>query len=225
MRKKRISHKEIAKKFDSVAETFDKISNEYTVTRRYNEILKHIKGKCLEVGAGTGKLLSSYNDKKHILTDISYKMCKVASSRHNKVVCCDAQKLPFHNNTFDTIISSEVVYYLNNPELFVKESHRLLKRRGKLIISSANQDMQIYDKIRKFARKMGVKRMYFDDPINSFVRLKDLEKLLKKNKLKIKVANKIILLPFKSFHKINVLAEKTFLKHFSVFIFIVAEKE
>jgi len=217
---------EIAKRFDSVAETFDKISNRYTVARRYREILKYARGKCLEVGAATAGIASKHSEKNHILTDISYKMCKIAKKRNKaKTVCCDAERLPFRDKAFDTIISSEMIYYLNEPELFVKESHRLLKRKGKLIMSSANQDMQIYDKIRKFARKMGIKRMYFDDPVNSFMRMEDMEKLLRKNKFKIKVANKIVLLPFRAFHGINRLAERTFLKHFSIFIFIVAEKE
>lgn len=222
MRNDKITNREVAVSFDSIAENFDTVSNDYAVSRRYMEISKHLKGKCLEVGAGP---VNAFRDiRRIVLTDISYKMCEVANKKHDvKVVCCDAESLPFKKNTFDTIISAEVIYYLDNPEHFIQESKRILKKNGKLIISSANQNMKVFDYLRNLLRKMGMKNMYFDDPIKSFSKLQDIKKFLTRNGFKLKTVKRMVFFPFKSFDRLNRIIEKTFLKRFCIFIIIVAE--
>jgi|SRR3989338_3476158 len=226
MKEKKLSNREFAKIFDSVAEKFDEISNTYTVLRRYNEIIKSVKGNCLEVGAGTGNMISlTKNKKDYLLSDISFKMCKVSKQKyHCNTVCCDAEKLPFSDNTFDTIISSETIYILDHPQYFVKEAFRVLKDKGILIITVANQDMIIYDRVRAVLRSIGLSNMYFDDGVRSFMKLSELKNLLNKNKFRIKIEKKIILFPFKHLHRLNLMIEKTFLSYFSIFNLIVAEK-
>ena len=222
MRNDKITNREVAVSFDSIAENFDTVSNDYIASRRYMEISKHSKGKCLEAGAGPG---NAFRDiRRIVLTDISYKMCEVANKKHDvKIVCCDAESLPFKKNTFDTIISAEVIYYFDNPEHFIQESKRILKKNGKLIISSANQDMKVFDSIRAILRKFGIKNMYFDDTIQSFSKLQEINKILIRNGFKLKTVKKIILFPFKSFDGLNRIIEKTFLKRFCIFVIIVAE--
>lgn len=46
--------------------------------------------------------------------------------------------LPFHNEAFDTIICSEVIEHLENPHQFLKQCHRVLKKGGKLILTTPN---------------------------------------------------------------------------------------
>lgn len=223
---KKLSNSDFAKKFDEIAHKFDSISNSYTLTRRCMEVLKHIRGRCLEVGAGTGNVIFYIKNKKdYILSDISPKMCRVAKQKHNvNVVCCDAENLSFQDETFDTILSLEVMYYLSNPENFIKEARRILKDRGNIVIVMANQDMKIYDNIRGMLRKLGISRMYFDDGVRSFMKLSDLKRLLTKNGFELKLEKKIVLLPSKTFHSINLLIEKIFLNYFCAFVFVVAEK-
>ena len=226
MKGKKLSNREFAKRFDSVAEKFDEISNTYTVLRRYNEIIRFVKGNCLEVGAGTGNIISlTKNKKNYFLSDISFKMCKVSKRKyHCNVVCCDAEKLPFSDNAFDTIISSENIYILNHPQYFIKEAFRVLKNKGILVITAANQDMIIYDRIRAMLRSIGLGSMYFDDGVRSFIKLSELKNLLNKNKFRVKTEKKIILFPFKNLDYFNRVLEKTFLSYFSIFNSIVAEK-
>lgn len=226
MKKEKLSNREFAKRFDSVATKYDNMLNPYAVFRRYNEIMKFVKGKCLEVGAGTGRAISNNKIKNnYILLDISLKMCEVSKKKYeSNVVCCDAEKLPFANNTFDTIISSESIHYLNHPENFIKEANRVLKNGGVLIFSFANQDMIIYDKIRTMLRLIGLNKTYFDDGIRSFIKFSELKKLLDKYKLRIRISKKIILFPFKSLHYLNLIIEKTFLNYFCIFNFVVADK-
>jgi len=47
-------------------------------------------------------------------------------------------KLPFKNNSFDTIIAGDVIEHLENPYLLLKECNRVLRHNGKLIITTPN---------------------------------------------------------------------------------------
>lgn len=46
--------------------------------------------------------------------------------------------LPYKNNQFDLIISSETIEHLQNPHLFLSEIHRILKPKGTLILTTPN---------------------------------------------------------------------------------------
>ena len=61
-------------------------------------------------------------------------MCKqsVRNKREN-VICCDAEKLPIRDNILDGILSTETIYYLNNPQDFIRNSYNTLKNNSKLI--------------------------------------------------------------------------------------------
>lgn len=78
-------------------------------------------------------------------TDIDMPVLKTARKRLKKLGLkvklshYDGKKLPYANNTFDGIISTEVFEHVNNRQNFVKELHRVLKSSGKLIISSPNK--------------------------------------------------------------------------------------
>ena len=227
MKKRKPTNLEFAKKFDTVADKYIEISNDYTSTRRIKESLKFLKGRCLEVGGASGNLVKFIEDRSnYVLSDISPKMCEVARKKYNcKVVCCDAEKLPFKKNEFDSIICLEVIYYLDRPENFLREANRVLKPGGTLIISMFNNKVKYYHNLRTFLRRLKLFETYFDDPINTFISLKKLIKMLKSNNFKIVKDKKIILIPFGKFHKLNLLLEKTFLKVFSTFIIIVAKKD
>jgi SAM-dependent methyltransferase len=46
--------------------------------------------------------------------------------------------LPFSDGTFDYVLCSNGIEHLENPVLFLRESFRILKERGKLLISTPN---------------------------------------------------------------------------------------
>jgi SAM-dependent methyltransferase len=54
------------------------------------------------------------------------------------VVQLDAEELPFANASFDLVIFFEALYYLGQPDRFVREARRVLRPGGTLIISSVN---------------------------------------------------------------------------------------
>lgn len=93
---------------------------------------KKIEGKLIELGSGNGELAELVKGRaaKLTLTDIS---------RGRNIIRADFNRpLPFRPAEFDWAISLEVIEHLINHELFLKEIQRILKPRGRLIISTPN---------------------------------------------------------------------------------------
>ena len=156
-----LSNANYKQRFSSIAKIYEKISNQYTVNRRAESFKINPSELVLEVGSGTG-MISDLIDEQIICSDISYEMCKESIKKHVNVIWCDAEKLPIRENTLDGIISAEVIYYLNNPNAFINDSVRILKKDGKLMITIFNEKMQFIDSIRSFLRIFN-KKMYFND--------------------------------------------------------------
>ena len=214
-----LSNVDYKQRFSSIAKIYEKISNQYTVNRRAELFKISSSELILEVGSGTG-MISDLIDRQIICSDISYEMCKESAKKHMNVICCDAEKLPIRENTLDVIISAEVIYYLNNPNAFIEDSTRILKKDGKLMITIFNQKMQFIDSIRSFLRIFN-KKMYFDDG-HELMKYAILKELLEKNNFRITYLKKNVIFPFKSLHKINLLFEKTGFSYFCFFIIVEA---
>jgi len=54
----------------------------------------------------------------------------------NPNIISDAHSLPFGNSTFDTVISTEVLEHIKNPEIMISEMLRILRPCGICIVSS-----------------------------------------------------------------------------------------
>lgn len=48
----------------------------------------------------------------------------------------DAHRLPFENDKFDVILCTEVLEHIHSPEIAISEMKRVLKRQGKLILTT-----------------------------------------------------------------------------------------
>ena len=214
-----LSNADYKQRFSSIAKIYEKISNPYTVNRRAELFKIRTSELVLEVGSGTG-MVSDLIDEQIICSDISYEMCKESAKKHVNVICCDAEKLPIRENVLDGIISTEVIYYLNNPDIFLEDPTRILKKGGKFMITIFNHNMQFVDSIRSFLRIFN-KKMYFDDG-HELMKYIDLKELLEKNHFRITYLKRNVIFPFKSLHKINLLFEKTSFSHFCFFIIVEA---
>jgi SAM-dependent methyltransferase len=51
---------------------------------------------------------------------------------------CDAKNLPFKASNFDTVIGSEIIYYLHDPHSFLRNVFRVLVPGGQLILLWGN---------------------------------------------------------------------------------------
>lgn len=90
----------------------------------------NIRGRLLDAGAG--KL--SYRHLVKPLCD-EYKSMDFNQTHPELDYLSDIQSMPLKNETFDTVLSAEVLEHVPDPEKALREIHRVLKPGGKLVIS------------------------------------------------------------------------------------------
>ncbi len=120
-------------------------------------ILKNIRGICLEVGCGDGIWTSILKDRCKMLVsfDLSeYRVKNVYKTNPSiKFVVCDARRLPFKENIFNTVVALEVIEHLPATKdhiKFLSEVKRVLSPSGRFLISTPNRPIyRLYKKITK----------------------------------------------------------------------------
>ncbi|MGD1843547.1 MAG: class I SAM-dependent methyltransferase [Thermonemataceae bacterium] len=109
----------------------------------YVEAAKMIKGNLLEVGCGVGRGLSVLlNACEHYTAiDKNEQLIEALQQHHSAHTFIAMNIPPFKNiqeNTFDFLVSFQVIEHIQNDALFVEEIHRVLKPGGKAIITTPN---------------------------------------------------------------------------------------
>ena len=111
------------------------------------KILKQLSNKkVLDVGCGNGVFMDEIiqNNGYVVGLDYSKEMLKLAqtklttySSKFYQLICSDATKIPFSKSSFDVILASGLTDYLGQKdnEKFLKESSRVLKKKGIIIVT------------------------------------------------------------------------------------------
>lgn len=125
-------------------------NTQFSIMRtRYNLAKSHStkESDVLEIACGSGIGLGylSENAKKVIGGDIDTDLLSYAEKTYEKsekvsVLELDAQNLPFEDNSFDIVLIYEAIYYFPQIEKAFQEVSRVLKKDGKLIISTVNKD-------------------------------------------------------------------------------------
>lgn len=98
--------------------------------------------KALDAGCGDGKVAQIMGEKLGISfhgVDISRKGVELAKKLGVKAQVANlSNKIPFEDNCFDLVISTEVLEHVNDPDTFLKEIYRVLKPNGKLLLTTPN---------------------------------------------------------------------------------------
>ncbi|NLV86561.1 MAG: methyltransferase domain-containing protein [Clostridiales bacterium] len=108
---------------------------------------------CLDIGCGPGFFSILLAQMGHKVTAFDYSEGMLSQAQENfaemgvevKVQQGDAQKLPFADNSFDYIVSRNLVWNLEQPEQAYREWLRVLKSGGKLFIADANHYLFYFD--------------------------------------------------------------------------------
>lgn len=102
-------------------------------------LLSSAHGHVLEIGAGTGLNFSHYPADADVLaTDPDESMLKAAKKRapltHIKIEVADAEKLPFPDSSFDTVVATLVFCTVPDPDKAMEEVYRVLKPGGTFLL-------------------------------------------------------------------------------------------
>ena len=163
----------------------------------------------LDVGCGDGflaRVAFGGNLEAGIDLDPSEVALAVKSKSYKKALCASATKIPFPKNTFKTVVSNCVLEHIPDIDGALKEIQRVLKPKGRLMITVPSECFTNDTFFRGMLKSVGLGwlgKLYIDKLNKTFkhYHVDDSEtwkKRLKKAGLKMEKADYII--PLKTFH-------------------------
>lgn len=138
----------VKKSFGKHAGEYDALAKvQKKVTDRLAALLTgsiHPPATLLDIGAGTGRLLEKisreFPDSALVGVDLAFRMTEIARNRLEHVkraalVCGDAEKLPFQDNSFDIVVSTSTYQWIAPLKNAFAETQRVLKPSGRFIFA------------------------------------------------------------------------------------------
>lgn len=155
-------------KFDIKADTYDshaKVQNQ--VAHNLLSVMQNMEenhlGNILDLGAGSGflseilKKKSNFN--KIVSMDLSYNFLKINENPFK--VNCDALKMPFKKYSFNTVLSSSAIHWIENFDLLLKEIRYILHEDGilafNIFLKGTFSEMEEVCKITGFGNVLKMK--------------------------------------------------------------------
>jgi ubiquinone/menaquinone biosynthesis C-methylase UbiE len=183
--------KEVLEHYDTLADEFDSISNKYC-NERYRRALERVikpSDSVLEVGCGTGLLLSRLNARKKVGCDLSGRLLSQLKKRDFQVIQADAERLPLGDSRFDVVYSVNLLEHVPHPEKAVSESVRVLKKGGRLVIITPNGDWGLMLELADMLR------LKAPEGPHHFLTSKALRRIVSKGSLKTLSSRKMVIVP------------------------------
>jgi len=112
----------------------------------YQQAVPYIQGSVLEVGCGEGYgigLLSPKADSYIAIDKFETNQKNVDRFENVEFKQMNIPPIDFPDETFDTIISFQVIEHIEEDQEFVQEIHRVLKRNGTFICTTPNKPMSL----------------------------------------------------------------------------------
>lgn len=107
---------------------------------RRRGLLRNVRGRVVEIGAGTGLNVALYpDDVELVLTEPDASMRRQLSRRLQgkgcvaRIVDAPADRLPFADGSVDTVVSTLVLCTVDDPERTLREIARVLRPDGQLL--------------------------------------------------------------------------------------------
>lgn len=188
--------------YNSIADDFDSIMNMYDTNRRIEVIFDDFLGaenlkdkRFLDAGCGTGLFTKRAIEREADVTsiDIAPKLVELTKKKNPATNAIEASllKLPFDDNTFDFVISSDVIEHTLNPYDATKELIRVLKPGGKLCITVPNRSFWYFSVIIANLLKIRYYQGY-----ENWVHYNEFRRFLNQNNIQIETYKGIHLFPF-----------------------------
>ena len=178
--------------FSTTEITSHEMSSDNVIHQRllyaYVEAAKLLSGNVLELGCGAGRGMELVAQAADEYTGIDKNSELLASHRkaYPNFTFLEQNIPPFQgieDNTFDFVITFQVIEHIENDDLFVKEIHRVLKDGGKAIITTPNIEMsltrnpwhvreytapQLSNLLGKYFSKVDLKGIYGSNEVNQY---------------------------------------------------------
>ncbi len=124
-------------------EQLERLSQRYHFARPYCQDKSVLEVAC---GSGMGLGYLAKTSRYVVGGDIDEDLLTLSVNRYKErkniqVSTFDAQSRPFSDKSFDVILLFEAIYYLPEPEKFISEAHRILRKDGHLLVCTANKDL------------------------------------------------------------------------------------
>ena len=110
----------------------------------YVEAARIVGGNVLEIGCGWGRGLELLTKAADHYTGIdkNEELINALSAEYRNATFMAANIPPLSTlaaNTFDYIVTFQVIEHIQNDDLFIREAHRVLKPGGKLLLTTVNR--------------------------------------------------------------------------------------
>ena len=111
----------------------------------YVEAAKRVQGHILEIGTGTGYGIDIIAPRVEHFVTMDKTRSKELGAMPAKVEFVQGvvPPLPFADESFDYVVSFQVIEHIKHDKEFVREVHRVLKKGGKFIVSTPNRPMSL----------------------------------------------------------------------------------
>ncbi|GAB3560279.1 class I SAM-dependent methyltransferase [Spirosoma fluminis] len=133
----------------------------------YVEAATLVNGNVLEIGCGWGRgleLLTKAADQ-YTGIDKNQELIAALQAEYPKSTFIAANIPPLAglaDNTFDYIVTFQVIEHIENDDLFIQEAHRVLKPGGKLLLTTVNKQFSL-------TRNPWHVREYYADGLKSLI--------------------------------------------------------
>lgn len=116
----------------------DPSARDPSILRNKNKLFKSIRGNVLELGPGTGNNFQFFPkgiiwhglEPNRFVKPYLYKAAGKCDIRTPHLILGKAERIPFPDTTFDSVVSSHVLCSVENPKKVVTEILRVLKKNG-----------------------------------------------------------------------------------------------
>lgn len=100
------------------------------------------KGKLLEIGCGTGEMLSYFKEMGWEVEGLDFddEAVKIALAKDILVSCSTLEDKFYKSNTFDVIVMNHLIEHVVDPTKLLHECYRILKPGGQLLIATPNAE-------------------------------------------------------------------------------------
>lgn len=134
--------------YDRFADQFDNRMNRYDLERRLQIVFEELlpeeitERNFLDAGSGTGWFSLAAVKRGACVTslDVGDKiLAQVAKKCDSERIVGSVLKMPFDDETFDIVLSTEVIEHTPDPHAAILEMHRVIKRGGVLALTVPNR--------------------------------------------------------------------------------------